>query len=64
MKKTLALLFLIFSVSLVFGLNAGDIAIIGIGTDATDSYSFVALVDISNHCCPVKTIMKPCGCLL
>ena len=46
MKRLMLLLIVALSLSSVFGLTAGDIAIIGVNTDATKSIAFVALADI------------------
>jgi len=46
LKKLILILTAVFSLSLAFGLTAGDIAILGVNTDATKGMVFVALEDI------------------
>lgn len=45
-KKLLLILAVTLCLSYIFGLTAGDIAILGVNTDATKSMAFVALTDI------------------
>lgn len=45
-KKLLLILAVTLCLSYIFGLTAGDIAILGVNTDATKSLAFVALADI------------------
>ncbi len=46
LKKLILILAVTLSLSYIFGLTAGDIAILGVNTDATKSLAFVALADI------------------
>jgi len=46
LKKLLLIFVVALSLSYIFGLTAGDIAILGVNTDATKSMAFVALTDI------------------
>lgn len=46
LKKFIIFLSAVLSLSVAFGLTAGDIAILGVNTDATKSMVFVALEDI------------------
>ncbi len=49
MKKCIFLIWMLLTISYIFALTAGDIAILAVNTDATKSIAFVALNDIPSN---------------